>query len=84
MHIGGVLLAAGMELAIAAGDQLDGTVTIRFIIHAVAGTRVTEDGSWLLLDGVQRASATALTVWTPRRVCVRVEALKRCLVLPAA
>lgn len=71
MHIGGVLLGAGMVLSLLPGDYLNGRTRLRFMIGSVVGT----DGVWVILDGYQRPTATS--TWTSRRVRVRVEALKR-------
>lgn len=79
MFIGGVLLAAGMEMVIAAEDHLDGSTTVRFLLSHVAGTR--ENGSWVILEGTERPDGTSYRTWGSRTLCVRVEALKRCLAL---
>lgn len=80
MLLGGVLLAAGMELIIDAADQLDGRTTIRLLLHTVAGLRHTDDTSWVILSGTQRPHGD-VTVWCPCTVHVRLSALKRSCVL---
>ena len=75
MHIGGVLLGAGMVLSLLPGDYFNGNDRLRFMIGRVVGV----DGVWVILDGYQRP--TPACGWRSRRVRVRIEALKRSLSL---
>lgn len=74
MLIGGVLLAAGMELHLMPGDY-DGDREIWFIVEHVA-VRGTD---WVSVVGRELASAT--TPWRTTRYTVRTTALKRSLSL---
>lgn len=74
MLIGGVLLAAGMELHLRPGDY-DGDQEIHFVIE-----RVTARGAdWVAVSGRQMATATA--PWKNCRLRIQVDALKRSLAL---
>lgn len=75
MFIGGVLLAAGMELDLLPGDYAHGERPVRFIIERV----VSRTHEWVSLIGHERATATR--PWRQCRVSVRVAALKRSLAL---
>lgn len=75
MHIGGVLLGAGMVLDLKPGDYLNGHVRLRYLIRTIVGL----DGVWIILDGFERP--TASHGWLDRRVRVRQDALKRSLSL---
>lgn len=74
MLIGGVLLAAGMELHLLPGDY-EGDREIRFILLHV----VSWDTDWVDLAGHDLASATS--PWRTVRHTVRTAALKRSLAL---
>lgn len=77
MYIGGVLLGAGMELALQPGDYAHGERPVHFIVDQVIG-RTAE---WVSLVGHERATATR--PWRHCRVYVRIAALKRSLSLGA-
>lgn len=77
MLLGGVILGAGMHLNINSGDYLHGDQPISFILRRVV-CRVGPD--WVVLDGQQQP--TPSTPWRPRRLQVRVDALRRCLAAP--
>lgn len=74
MFIGGVLLAAGMELRLAPGDY-NGDREIRFVISHI----IDRGPDWVSLAGRELASATS--PWRSMRYTVRAEALKRSLAL---
>jgi hypothetical protein len=74
MLIGGVLLAAGMELHLVPGDY-EGDREIRFIVLYV----VTWGTDWVGLAGRDLASATS--PWRTVHHTVRTAALKRSLAL---
>lgn len=80
MELGGVLLGAGMELNLKAGDYLDGPGIVRFMIEKIVGTRQEHNADWVILVGRELPSATG--GWRDRRIQVRVQALKRSLLLP--
>jgi len=81
MELGGVLLGAGMELSVAHGDYLYGAGRVRYLIRQVIEVRHEWNCEWVILDGMERPNATA--PWRPRRLQVRVSALKRSLALVA-
>ncbi len=73
MHIGGVLLGAGMTLALEPDDYLGGDEPAVFTVHTIAFA----DADWVVLDGV--CHPTAHRPWLGCRLHVRVDALKRSL-----
>lgn len=79
MHIGGVLLGAGMELDLTPGDYLHGDSLIRFTIEHIIETRREGDTDWIVMTGMEHPSAS--TPWRSRRLQVRVAALRRSLQL---
>ncbi len=81
MHIGGVLLGAGMVLSLAPADYRQGGAAIRFTIGEVIETYYEDGLEWVVLDGAVRPTPTS--TWHPCRVQVLVAALKRSL-LPAS
>jgi hypothetical protein len=74
MLIGGVLLAAGMELQLQPGDY-DGDREIHVIVQRVIG----RGGDWVSLVVLELASATS--PWRVCRLKVKVTALSRSLTL---
>ncbi len=72
MYIGGVLLAPGMVLGLQPDDYLDGTERIELLVQRILST---DGDKWIVLAGLQRPDAHY--GWRPRRVKVRVRALKR-------
>jgi hypothetical protein len=74
MLIGGILLAAGVELRLMPGDY-DGDREVRFIVQLIVG----RGGDWVALVGRELASATS--PWRSCRHKVLVSALKRSLAL---
>lgn len=75
MHIGGVLLGAGMEMNLLPGDYLFGEIRVKFLI----GEIVCAEAGWVILEGYERP--TTQSPWRARRIRVRVTALKRSLAL---
>lgn len=75
MHIGGVLIGAGMELDLAPGDYQFGENRIRFLIEQV----VDVHRDWIVVDGTARP--TPVLPWQPMRLQIRVDALKQSLTL---
>ncbi len=71
MQIGGVLLAPGMVLGLRPQDYLDGTEPIELLVQQILST----NSQWIVLAGLQRPDAHY--GWRPRRVKVKVSALKR-------
>jgi hypothetical protein len=82
MVLGGVMLGAGMELRLKPADYLGGATTIHFTIDVIEETYREHGTDWVILYGQQLPSAAA-EGWHPRRVQVRVAALKRSLSLMA-
>ena len=80
MKLGGVLLGAGMELTITPADHRMGDGPISFMLHRVVGLCTEQGCDWVVLDGLQRPSPT--TTWLPRRLHVRVDALRRAMGIP--
>lgn len=79
MLLGGVLLGAGMELAIAAADHRNGSDTIRLMLLRVVGTLYGHNTHWAVLEGREHSPSTAC--WRTVHVQVRISALKRSLIL---
>lgn len=75
MHIGGVMIGAGMLLQLEPGDYLRGTRPVSYLIQQVLAVRFEQQSHWVLLDGLERPPGP----WRPRRLQVRVVALKRSL-----
>lgn len=71
--VGGVLLGAGMVLALTAKDYLGGDRRMDFMLERV----VAANDDWVTMDGTSRPTET--TSWQYVRVQVRVAALKRSL-----
>lgn len=76
MILGGVLLAAGMELAVANDDHLNGGGPLHFLLQRIVEVQGNE---WVVLDGQERPTPT--TPWRTCRAVVRISALKRSLTL---
>jgi hypothetical protein len=79
MVLGGALLAAGMELAIRPQDHNLSGGTIHLVLHRIVTVDILHGAPWALLDGSQMP--TASTTWRACRIHVRVDALKRSLVI---
>lgn len=79
MEIGGVLVYAGMQLDIAEGDYLYGAGRVSFLLGRVVEIRREWGISWVILTGAE--TPPSAPAWRPRRLQVRVEALKRSLAL---
>lgn len=75
MHIGGVLLGAGMEMNLLPGDYLFGEIRVKFLV----GEIVCAMEDWVILQGYERP--TERSPWRARRIRVRITALKRSLAL---
>lgn len=82
MHVGGVLLAAGTEMDIAEGDYRYGQGRVRFLVTTILEVREDWGDTWIVMQGNQCPHHARH--WTPRRLQVRVSALKRSMTLSAA
>lgn len=76
MQLGGVLLASGMVLEFGDGQYLYGDGPVRFTVETVVETREEWGCSWVILTGLEKAPQGP---WKPRRIQVRVSALKAAL-----
>lgn len=77
MVLGGVLLAAGMEMDIAEGDYHYGRGRVRFLVQHIVAVREDWGETWVVMQGNE--SPHHAHCWRPRRLQVRVSALKRSL-----
>lgn len=82
MVLGGVLLAAGVELDIANGDYKYGTGRVNFLVKEILEIREEYGERWIVLQGHQRPGRHA--GWMPRKIQVKVNALKASMILNAA
>jgi hypothetical protein len=80
MLIGGVIIAAGMQLnmKLSAQDVIGAGPAVLFTITRV----VAYDAGWVALEGWMLPTPT--TAWAPGHIAVRVDSLKRLLTQDAA
>lgn len=79
MHIGGIILGAGMVMDIGQGDYRHGDVPVSFTLRRIVSVHTVDGEDWVVLEGHERPDATH--IWRARRLLVRVSALKRSLAL---
>lgn len=78
MVLGGVLLAAGTEMDIAEGDYRYGQGRVRFQVERIMAVREDWGDTWVVMQGNE--SPHHAHCWRPRRLQVRISALKRSLI----
>lgn len=78
MILGGALIGSGMVMELHEGDYLYGSGDVRFTVEKLIETREEWGCEWAILSGTEKSPHGP---WRPRRLQVRVTALKTALAL---
>lgn len=82
MYVGSLLLSVGDELQIAEGDYRYGSGPVHLLVRQILELREEWGVQWVVLQGLEPPNHAG--PWRPRKLQIRVDALKRSLTLRAA